>query len=118
MAETIKIKKIFFLRLMLLSRGGKDRNKALMKHLAAWNLEMWPTRDISSALGLDSHDLDLLEELAHLEDGWHPYESASEGVVGNPERLAGLGLIRLKWRPRRICLTDAGRFLLVLTAAA
>ncbi len=102
-------------RRLTLSRTGNGLNKRLMKRLADWNRELRPPADIHAALELTDLDLSFLEYLARRPDGWLPFDTVPEAPV-DLERLAGLGLVRLGWPARRIRLTDAGRFLLVLTA--
>ena len=115
MAEVFKIAHLSLPRLMSLSFGGKQRNKDLLAKLAAFNRDLTHPAIIASALGLTGDDLDFLDQLGSRPDGWQPFDFSEEGLArDNVERLALLGLIRLRWRSKTIALADAGRFLLVL----
>ena len=94
---------------------AKALSKALMERLTAWNLELRSPERILENLSLTELEIDLLRRLGLRPEGWIAYASGS-GQAADSGRLAALGLARLaRWR-RRIALTDAGRFLLVLTA--
>ena len=116
LTETVKIKVRSRLSFRLAAWGGKRRNKRLLKGLAAWNRDLMPPAFLNSALNLTSGDLSFLKSLAALRDGWHPFEISPTAVPGDQMRLAALGLILAAWRPDRLMLSDAGRFLLSLNA--
>ena len=118
MTESVKINHVSSWRRLWSSRRGKRENKKLLERLARCNLELWDPERIRSALGMDQSDLAALDSLAALPDGWQTYAVVQHAVPGDFDRLASLGLIRFKWRTPRIYLTDAGRFLLSLTAAS
>ena len=118
MTASVKINSVSWRRRFWSSRRGKQENKKLLERLARCNLELWAPERIRSALGVDRGDLAALDSLAALPDGWQTYAVAQHAVPGDFDRLASLGLIRFKWRTPKIYLTDAGRFLLSLTAVA
>lgn len=113
----IEISRLPWWRLAVLSVGGKKRNKRLLRKLSGWNLTLAGRKEILPALNLSETHLELLIRLAGLSDGWHPCEVNSESKDDGLERLAGLGLLFLVWPGKKICLSDAGRFLLSLTAS-
>lgn len=115
--EVIEISRLPWRRLAALSVGGKKRNKRLLEKLGDWNLSLAGRHEILSALNLSEAHLDLLIRLAGLSDGWRPCRSSSESIDDGLEKLAGLGLLFLAWPGRKIRLSDAGRFLLSLTAS-
>lgn len=112
---TVKITKISGLARWKLARGGKKRNKARLAALAEHNRRLSPPGEILAGLGLNSDDLNLLSMLGNLPGTWHPYVF-SEKALGDPLRLAAQGFIMIRCTKREISLTDAGRFLLVLTS--
>lgn len=98
-----------------LSRGGKQRNKHLLRQLAEWDKNLQPAGQPGPASFLSPDDLGLLRLLAQKLDGWHPFVFSEALKPWDQERLAALGLIRLAFPLKRVSLTDAGRFLLTLT---
>ncbi|MDR1045605.1 MAG: hypothetical protein LBP33_10885 [Candidatus Adiutrix sp.] len=110
------INKIPFFRLAGLARGRKKRNRALLERLAAANLALKEPWEISGEVGAGPDDLAFLEALARLPGAWHDYEFSETRRPGDQARLAALGLIYLSLFPRKIYLSDAGRFLLSLSA--
>ncbi len=92
-------------------RTPKKINKALLEKLAEHNRRLTPAGDILGELGIGRGELEILNELGRLADGWQPglYEN------GEKARLAALGLIYINGKSGEISLSDAGRFLLVLT---
>ena len=116
MSEIVKINKISFWRLLVLSRGGKKRNKRLLARLAAANLTLRTAREINAELGSTPEDLAFLDSLAGRPGRWHDYGFSETPQPGNQARLAELGLIFLSRRPGKIYLSDAGRFLLSLSS--
>lgn len=98
------------------SIGGKKKNKRLLARLAELNLKAPGPDELLAALDLSREDLDLLKRLAALKDAWHSYEVKPDGKEKEIETPARLGLVLLAWPGRKIRLSDAGRFLLSLTA--
>ncbi len=112
---TLQINKIEPSVLSKLSRGGKKRNKALLERLARHNRRLTPPGEILAELEIGEDDLGFLNRLGHLPDGWRPFTFSSGAAQGSQERLAALGLILINGKKREISLSDAGRFLLVMT---
>jgi hypothetical protein len=92
---------------------SKKRNKALLETLAEHNRRLTPASAILAGLGIGGGELNFLHELGRLADGRHPH-GVLEKIPGDPARLAALGLIYIG-KSGEISLSDAGRFLLVLT---
>lgn len=102
-------------RLGLLAPGGKKRNKELMIRLAGFNLAQAGRDEILAALDLTPADLEPLKLLADSGGGWRPVK-IKRGLDFDLSRLAAPGLVLLKWPRGEVSLSDAGRFLLSLTA--
>ncbi len=115
--DPIRISPINPFRRLALARGGKRRSRSLSLRLAGWNRELRPPDQLASTLALGPADLAALDELGRRPDGWQAFEFSPGASAADHARLAALGLIRLAWPYRRVALTDAGRFLLVLAAA-
>lgn len=118
MPGPVKINRVSAVRRFRSSRSGKKLNKEMLERLARLNLELWSPDRIRSSIGVDDGDLAALSGLADRMDGWRDYVISPEAVAGDYGRLAALGLIRFRWPTRKIHITDAGRFLLSLTAVA
>lgn len=144
-SEIIRIGSLPWWRLAFMSVGGKNRNKKLLAKLSALNLALAGRAEILSRLGLTEKSLDILFNLASCPEGWQPC-AIRQDIKCEVERLAALGLVFLAWPsgPRaepgtapaltlsqqlqppaclsrslsfKISLSDAGRFLLSLSAS-
>lgn len=144
-SERIRIGSLPWWRLTFMSVGGKNRNKKLLAKLCALNLALAGRAEIFSRLGLTEKSLDVLLDLASRSEGWQLC-AIQRDLMYEVERLAALGLVFLAWPsgPRaepgtapaltlsqqlqppdcssrrfsfKISLSDAGRFLLSLSAS-
>ncbi|MDR2946778.1 MAG: hypothetical protein LBV79_08540 [Candidatus Adiutrix sp.] len=115
MTGPVLINSVFWLRRLWSAWRGKRRNKDLMDVLARYNLELRAPEWILAAVGVEAGDMVALAGLAEMREGWLGwYVVLREKVPGDYNRLARLGLIQFK--RGTIYLTDAGRYLLSLTA--
>lgn len=113
--DHVLLNKMNHFKWLRLSRGGKQKNKQLLDQLAAWNGNLMAPDQVTGSLGLSPADLAFLDDLGHRVDGWQYFIFSDTPKPWNQDLLANLGLIRLAWPFRHVCLTDAGRFLLTLT---
>ena len=123
-SEGIRIGQLPWWRLAFLSMGGKKRNKSLLTKLSAFNLALTGRAALLADLSLTEESMNLLSTLASLPEAWYPCVKdieidASTGASRRyeVERLAELGLVFLAWPAGKIRLSDAGRFLLSLSAS-
>lgn len=114
--EIIEIGPTAWWRLALCSVGGKKRNKSLLTALSGYNLALTGRPALLAAVNIDESALNLLADLATLPEGWFSF-CVNKTAGADVRRLADLGLVFLSWPGGKIHLSDAGRFLLSLSAS-
>ncbi len=97
-------------------RGAKKRNKRLLARLEGWSAEPKTPREINQSLGTGPAELAFLHLLTWCSGPRQPFEWTAGSTGADQVRLARLGLIDLNFLDREISLTDAGRFLLLLSS--
>jgi len=115
MNSPIEINKLSLPTRLRLGRGVKRRNKRLLARLDQWHQQRKTAAEINRALGTGPAELAFLYLLTWSPAERPPLKFSAEARPLRLELLAELGLIAPHSFPPRMSLTDAGRYLLLLS---